>query len=125
MRFARERLFVLGTTAVILFSAIMVVRQVLENQVRHAEMREAFIFLYTKGYNIEAQNLYTRLVLNLREEPTRHLIDDLQRTSTIAPTNESASTNVLVRYHLSVKKELEKRFEDEYLKARKIAEGGS
>src|SRR5689334_17596378 len=125
MRFNRERTFLFASTALILFSAVMVVRQVAENQSRHAELREAFIFLQSHGYNTEAERLYTQLILNLEDEPTRHLIDDLQRTSAIAPTNESASINVLVRYHLSIKKELEKRFEEQYLKARKLSESGN
>ena len=125
MRFVRERLLLFGATAIMLLAAVMVVRQVLANQTRHAEMREAFIFLHNKGYDHEADRLYTRLMWNIDREPTRHLIEDIQRTSVTAPTNQSPLTNVLVRYHLSVKKELERRFEDEYLKARKMAESGT
>lgn len=109
----------------ILFSAVMAVRQFQVNHSRHAEMREALIFLHERGYNVEAQRLYAKLVLNLQSEPTHHLVADLQRTSATAPTNQSASTNVLVRYHLSVKKEVEKRFEQQYIKARANANAGS
>ncbi len=125
MRFARERIALFGSTAIILFAAVMVVRQVIQNQSRHAELREAFIFLHDKGYSTEAQHLYTKLLLNLEDEPTRHLVEDFQRTSLVAPTNQSPNTNVLVRYHRSIGKELGKRFEEEYLKARRLSEKGS
>jgi hypothetical protein len=125
MRHLRDRLVLFGTAAVILFSAVMAVRQFSVNQSRHAEMREALIFLHERGYNTEAQRVYTQLLLKMQKEPTRHLVDDLQRTSAVAPTNQSASTNVLVRYHLSVKKELEKRFQQEYLNAHAAANTGS
>jgi hypothetical protein len=125
MRNTRDWLLLLGATALILFSAVMAVRQFVVNQSRHAELREALIFLHSRGYQVEAQRLYTTLVLNLEGEPTSHLIDDLQRTSLVSPTNQSASTNVLVRYHLSIKKELEKRFEQQYIRARETANADS
>jgi hypothetical protein len=121
MRHVRDWLLLFGTSAVLLFSAVMAVRQFSVNQSNHAEMREALIFLHERGYNTEAQKVYTQLLLRIEKEPTRHLVDDLQRTSGVAPTNQSASTNVLVRYHLSVKKELEKRFQKEYLNAHTVA----
>jgi hypothetical protein len=122
MRFIRERKFLLAMAVVLIFSGVMAVRQFIENQTNHAEWREAFIFLHGKGHNAEAEKLYARLLWNLQHEPTRHLIEDLQRTSLIAPTNQSPSTNILVRYHITIKRELEKRFEQEYLKARKLSE---
>jgi len=122
MRFVWERKFLLGMAAVLVFSAIMAVRQVIENQSHHAELREAFIFLHNKGYNTEAERLFVRLKLEIQSEPTRYLIDDMLRMSMIAPTNQSASTNLLVRFHVSVRKELDKRFEEEYLKARNLSQ---
>jgi hypothetical protein len=125
MRFVRERKFLLFVVLVLVFAAVMAVRQYAQNQSRHAEMREAFIFLHSRGYNVEAEKLYSKLLWNLQHEPTRHLVEDLQRTSSIAPTNESPVTNVLVRYHRTIKRELETRFEQEYLRARKLAESGT
>lgn len=122
MRFIRERKFLLAMAVVLCFSAIMAVRQFIANQSRHAELREAFIFLHSKGHNAEAERLYTRLLWDLQREPTRHLVEDVQRTALIAPTNQSPSTNILVRYHMTIKKELEKRFEEEYLKAKKLSD---
>jgi hypothetical protein len=118
MRLSRQGLLFLAMMVVLIFSAVMAVRQYVENHARHSELREALIFLHDRGYNDEAQRVYTRLLMKMEHEPTRHLVDDLHRTSMVTPTNQSASTNILVRYHLSVKKELEKRFEDEFLKAR-------
>jgi hypothetical protein len=124
MRFIREWKFLLAMTAVLCFSAVMAVRQFIQNQSRHAELREAFIFLHSRGHNAEAKQLYDRLLWNLQTEPTRHLIEDVQRASSIAPTNQSPSTNILVRYHMTIQKELEKRFEEQYLKAKELAEKG-
>jgi hypothetical protein len=124
MRFVRERKFLLAMAVALVFSAVMAVRQVIANQSRHAELREAFILLQSKGHVAEAQELYTRLIFGLHDEPTRHLIEDIQRTSAIAPPNEAPTTNIVVRYHLSVKKELEKRLEAEYLKARNLSKTG-
>lgn len=122
MRFIRERKFLLAMAVVLSFSAVMAVRQFAQNQARHAELREAFIFLHSRGHNAEAEKLYSRLLWNLESEPTRHLIEDVQRTASLAPTNQSPSTNILIRYHITIKKELEKRFEEEYVKAKKLSE---
>ena len=122
MRLLWERKFILATIAILLFSAVMTVRQITENQSRHAELREAFIFLHNTGHRKEAERLYARLLWDLKDEPTRHLIDDLGRTSIVAPTNESSATNILVRYHMTIQREIGKRFEKQYLRAREVAE---
>ena len=118
MRVRRERILLLGTVVVLLLCAVLTVRQVVDNQSRHAEMREAFIFSHNKGHNADAQRLYDQLKYDMPEEPTRHLIDDLERTASIAPTNQSASSNLLVRYHLSVQHEVQKRVEQRFLKTK-------
>ena len=107
----------------LLLCALMTIRQVVDNQSRHAEMREAFIFSHNKGNSADAQRLYDQLKYDMPEEPTRHLIDDLERTASIAPTNQSASSNLLVRYHLSVQHEVQKRVEQRFLKT-KVADSG-
>lgn len=121
MRFVWERKFLLAMTAVLILAAVMAVRQIAQNQSRHAELREAFIFLHRNGHRTEAEKLYARLLWNLETEPTAHLVDDLERTTIVAPTNESPTTNILVRYHRTVQRELEKRFTAEFLKARELA----
>jgi hypothetical protein len=117
--FGRERTLLLGIAAVLFFSAIMSVRQVIENQSRHSEMREAFILSYHRGLTADAQRLYDRLKYDMPGDPTRHLIDDLERTASLAPADQSPSTNLLVRYHLSLKHEVEKRVEQRFLKKQK------
>ena len=121
----RERTLLLVIAAVLFLAAILSIRQVVENQSRHAEMREAFILSFEKGHTADAQRLYDRLKYDLPEEPTRHLINDLERTATIAPTNESPSSNLLVRYHLSLKHEIEKRVQKRFLRERKESEPAS
>jgi hypothetical protein len=116
MRLVRERMLLLGSFAVLFFCAVMAVRQISENLSRHAEMREAFILAHHRGYNSEAQRLYDRLKFDMPEEPTRHLIDDLERTFVLVPTNQSPSSNLLVRYHLSLKHEVESRVERAHLR---------
>jgi hypothetical protein len=82
-------------------------------------MREAFILSYHRGLTADAQRLYDRLKYDMPGDPTRHLIDDLERTASLAPADQSASTNLLVRYHLSLKHEVEKRVEQRFLKKQK------
>src|ERR1044071_3291251 len=101
MGLRRERMLLLGIVVVLLFCAVMTTWQVVENQSRHSEMREAFILSYDRGNSADAQRLYDRLKYDMPKEPTRHLLDDLERTAVIAPTNQSPLSNLLVRYHLS------------------------
>lgn len=123
MRFVWERKWIVTITVVVFFSAVMAVRQIERNRSHHAELREAFLFLHRAGHRSEAEKLYGRLLWNLKDEPTRHLIDDIERTSVLVPTNQSPATNILVRYHLTVQRELDKRFTEQYLVARELAEG--
>jgi hypothetical protein len=122
MALFREKMVVAGIVAVLFFAAVMSVWQIAENQSRHAERREAFILAHDRGQLSDAQRLYDRLKYDMPDEPTRHLINDLERTAVIAPTNQSASSNLLVRYHLSIKHEVEKRVEQRYLRERKAIE---
>ena len=118
MRFARERVVLFGAFAVLMWAAVMAVRQFSLNQSRHAEVREAFILAHLKGYSADERRLYYRLKVDLTKEPTRHLIDDLEHTTAITPTNQSPSSNMLVSYHLFLKREVEKRIELEHLRPR-------
>ena len=124
MRVARERLVLFGTFAVLLFSAVMAVRQFAENQSRHSEVREAFILAHQKGFTADEQRLYYRLKYDLPEEPTRHLIDDLERTTVLAPTNQSPLTNLLLSYHLHVKREVEARVRKRHIRASSNTQNG-
>lgn len=120
MRFLRY--FVLGSFLVVAFSSAMVVRQFILNQSRHAETREAFILLHSKGYVEESQRLYQRLLLRLQETPQADLIEDIQRTSMLVNPSEPQTDNLIWKYHWSVKNELEKRTTTELAKALKIAD---
>lgn len=105
----------------LVFSAVMAVRQFAINESRHAEMREALIFLQVNGYNVEAERVYSRLLTNLRREPTRHLVDDLQRTASLVTTNDRPDKNIVLRYNMTIRRELDLRFERQYLSAQKLA----
>jgi len=122
MHARRERIWLFGTALVLALCAVLTVHQFVENESHHAEVREAFILAHNKGDNVDAERLYDRLKYDMPEEPTRHLIDDLERTTVITPTNQSASSNLLVRYHLSVQHEVQRRVE-KYLKPPKANSG--
>src|SRR5207237_186942 len=81
MRFLREYKFVLSFTAVLTFCSVMVLRQIQINQTRHFEVREAFILLYTRGYKVEAQRLYNRLLRDLESFSNQALFEVSQRFS--------------------------------------------
>jgi hypothetical protein len=113
MRFLRERVF-LFAFLVLLASAVMALRQYDLNRTHHAELREAFVSAHQKGRTAEAQKLYQKLKYEMPGAPTGHLIDDLARTAAIAPVDQSAVTNIMVRYHLSLKHEVEKRLSEKF-----------
>ena len=122
MRFIQQRKFFLALAVVLFFSAVMAVRQYIENEARHAELREALILVQNRNHLPEAKKLCDRLFGDLRTLPTAYLINDLQRMSAIAPTNQSPMTNFIVRYHHFVTLEVRRRLEHDYAEARKLAE---
>ena len=96
MLLRRERTLLLGIAAVLFLAAVMSVRQVLENQSRHAEMREAFILSHERGHTADAQRLYDRLKYDMPEDPTRHLINDLERTAVRSDSTAMTYVNSLL-----------------------------
>ena len=122
MRFIRRYRSALVFGGLLLFSSVMVVRQVIANQNRHTELREAFILLDTKGYKPEAQRLYQRLLFELEKLPNRALIDDFQRTLGLVDPRTQHPENLIWKYHWTVSNELEKRSEGTLARALKMAE---
>ena len=108
--------------ALLLFSSVMVVRQVIANQNRHAELRESFILLEAKGYKPQAQRLYQRLLIELEKLSNKTLLDDFQRTLVLVDPRIQQPDNLIWKYHWTVSNELEKRGERTLALALKLAE---
>ena len=103
------------------FCSVMVLRQIQINQARHAEVREAFILLYSRGYKDEAQRLYNRLLRDMQDFSNKELFDDFQRTLMLVDPTTQHPTNLIWKYHWTVSNELEKREESTLKRAHVIA----
>ena len=121
MRSLRRYQFVWSFLALLAFCSVMVIRQINVNQSRHIKLREAFIILYTKGYNKESERLYQRLLRDLENLPNKALIDDFQRTLLLVDPSAQHPENLIWKYHWTVSNELEKRSEKTLLEALKLA----
>jgi hypothetical protein len=121
MRFVRQYRSLLVLGFFLGLCSIMVVRQINSNQVRHVELREAFILLQTRGYKPQADRLHQRLLKELDRLPTRLLLDDFQRTLTLVDTTRNQPENLIWVYHWTVSNELEKRSERSLKRALELA----
>src|SRR5947209_20603795 len=101
--------FALSFAAVLICGNAMVLRQIQVNQTRHAEVREALILLYNRGFKEESQRLYNRLVRDLQEFSNRELLEDLQRTLMLVDPTTQHPDNPIWKYHWVVSKELAHR----------------
>jgi hypothetical protein len=99
----------------------MVIRQLSMNQSKHLEMREAFILLYSRGYQPEAQRLYQRLLAEMERLPDKTLFEDFQRTLMLVDPSRQEPDNLIWEYHWTVSNELEKRSEGNLARALKLA----
>ena len=122
MRFFRGNRFALIFFVLLIFCSAMVVRQFMENRSRHADLRENFILLFSKGYKPEAERLFKRLMRELDVMPNKVLMDDFQRTLMLVDPVPQQPDNLIWKYHRTVGNELEKRSESALLRARKMAE---
>ena len=122
MRFVRRYKFVLLFLVLLVPCSYMVALQKYRNQSKHAELREAFILLFSKGYNAEAQRLYDRLLRNLQTESMDIIYDDYQRTLLLIDPTSSHSENLIWRYNATLGKELDQRNKGPLSRALKLAE---
>jgi hypothetical protein len=122
MRFLRQYRFALLFLLLLVFCSVMVIRQFNAKQSRHAEVREAFILLYTRGYTNEASRLYQRLLRESSDLSNRQLQDDFQRTLLLVDPGGKHPENLIWRYHWTVSNELERRSESTLQHALKLAE---
>jgi hypothetical protein len=121
MRFLVECKFALVFAAVLTFCSVMVLRQARSNQSAHAELREAFILLQSRGYTNQAQRLYNRLLRDLQDISHYELRDDFQRTLTLVDPSTPQPQNLIWKYHWTVSNELEKRSEGSLARALELA----
>ena len=124
MHFVRQyRSWLIFATFLVVCS-VMVIRQIVANQARHVELREAFILLHTRGYTNQAEHLYQRLLKDKDGLSTKNLLDDFQRTMTLVEPYRDQPSNLLWVYHWTISKELDQRYtsEENLRRALKLAE---
>lgn len=124
MQFLQRNRFTLIFVVLLVVCSVLVVRQVVANQTRHLEVREAFILLHAKGHLPQAQRLYERLIKDLEADALASLQQDYQRASTLVDPARPQPDNLVWRYYLSVGNELEKRSESIMVRALKLADEG-
>ena len=122
MRFLRQFRFILLFFLILIFSSVMVLRQIGSRDSKHVDIREAFILLHTRGYTNDARRLYQRLLRGLPEMKEKQLIDDFQRTLILVDPYAQQTNNLIWNYHWTVSNELDKRSESTLVRARKLAE---
>lgn len=121
MRFFRRHQYVLCFLAVLFFSSVMVVRQIARNQAEHVQLREDFILLHENGESKPEERLYQMLIEELPGLDEKALVDDLQRTAMLVDPKAPQTDNLIWKYQVSVKNELQKRSEQRLARARQEA----
>jgi hypothetical protein len=121
MYFFRRNRFPLLFLALLVFCSIMVVQQYRANQGRHEELRDAFIFLYTKGYQKEADHIYQRLIRNVHKLSIDQLRNDFRATVVLVDATSKHPENLIWQYHWTISNEMEKRDDSMLVRALKLA----
>jgi len=103
-------------------ASIIIVQQIHAKQSRHAEIREAFILLNTRGYTNQANRLYQKLLLDLQNLSNKQLVDDFQRTLLLVDPSAHQPSNLLWKYHWTVSNEMDHRAESSLMRALKLAD---
>jgi hypothetical protein len=117
MRFLRRNQYLLAFVAVLVFAAVMVVRQFIANQSAHVQMREDFLVLHDRREIKSCERIYQVLIQQLPDLDDRALADDLERTAMIVDPKTPDLDNLVWKYHTSVKNELQKRAEQRLSRA--------
>jgi len=121
MRFLRRHQYLIAFLGMLFFCSVMVLRQMHANQVRHEEVREAFILLYSKGYTNQANKLFQYLLRGAPNMSTQILYDDFQRTMMLVDPTSNRPDNLIWKYHWAISREMEKRSERNLLRALELA----
>jgi hypothetical protein len=122
MRFIRRNLVFLSILAVLILSCVLVLHQISSNQSAHADLREDFILLYERNETKATERLYQFLIQQLPNVSTHTLVEDLQRTSMLVDAQSDNVDNLLWKFQISVKNELQKRSKQRVERALERAE---
>ena len=109
MRFLRRHQYLLCFLGVLIFSGVMVLRQFMANQSAHVELREDFLLLHEQGEAKACDALYQELIQALASLDEKSLVEDLQRTMPLVDSKTPDKSNLVWKYYVSVKNELQKR----------------
>ena len=99
----------------------MVLWQFMANQSAHVQRREDFILLHDRAEKKACERLYQLLIQELPDLSERSLVDDLERTSLLVNPKTPDLDNLVWKYYVSVKNELQKRAERRVERALKEA----
>ena len=111
MRFLRRYQYLLCFLGLLVVASILVVYQFRANESAHIKLRENFILLHDEGKAEACDEIYQQLIQNLDRLDERTLVDDLQRTSLLVDNKSNDVDNLVWKYHVSVKKEVQQRAE--------------
>jgi hypothetical protein len=111
MRFLRRYQYLLCFMGILVLASILVVHQFMANESAHIKLRENFILLHDEGKAQACDEVYQQLIQNLERLDERALVDDLQRTSLLVDARTQDVDNLVWKYHVSVKKEVQQRAE--------------
>ena len=106
----------------LLIISIFAIRAFHAKQSRHAEIREAFILLHTRGYTNEARRLYEKLLDELPTMSNKQINEDFQRTLLLVDPSINQPSNLIWKYHWTVSNEMDKRSESSLMRALKLAD---
>ena len=121
MRFLRRNQYLLCFLGVLVLSCVMVLWQFMANQSAHVQRREDFILLHDRAEKKACERLYQLLIQELPDLSDRSLVDDLERTSLLVDPKTPDLDNLVWKYYVSVKNELQKRAERRVERALKEA----
>ena len=125
MFFLRRHKFTFLFLGVLVFSSVMVIRQMDWTQGRmerrHLELREAMIMLQTGGYTNDAIKLYFRLWNDIEKLSNKQLNEDWQRAVVLVDPSLHQPSNTIYQYYWNVRNEMERRSENLIERARKLA----
>ena len=111
MRFLRRYQYLLCFLGVLVLACVLVLRQFMANQSAHVELREDFLLLHERGEAKASDALYQQLIQELAGLDEKGLVDDLQRTRLLIDPKAPDKENLVWKYYVSVKNELQRRSE--------------
>ena len=122
MRFLKRHRFFLLFVVVFSICGVLVIRQYRINQLKHIDLRENFILLHDEDRPQADARLYQMLIQELPSLPDGELISDEQRLSLLFLPQKPSPDDLLWKYYVSVRNELQRRTPQRVARALKQAE---